>query len=130
MPKPAPGKLRRLVFENIHGGGNGRRGSIISGIPGAKVEDVVFRNIQLTTAGGGTKDDAGRAVPEIVDAYPDAFSFGKTVPAFGFWMRHANRIAFGNVDISAGKADARPAFVQSVDTDGITLDHQSLGSRR
>jgi hypothetical protein len=130
MPKPAPGKLRRLVFENIHGGGNGRRGSIISGIPGAKVEDVVFRNIQLTTAGGGTKDDAGRAVPEIGDAYPDAFSFGKTVPAFGFWMRHGDRIAFENVKVAVEKADARPAFVRDVDTDGITLDQQPIGSRR
>jgi len=130
MPKPAPGKLRRLVFENIHGDSNGRRGSIISGIPGAKIEDVVFRNIQLTTAGGGTKDDAGRAVTEIIDAYPDAFSFGKTVPAFGFWMRHADRITFENVNVAVEKPDARPEFVPSVDTDGITLDHQPIGSAR
>jgi polygalacturonase len=130
MPKPAPGKLRRLVFENIHGGGNGRRGSIISGIPGAKVEDVVFRNVALTMAGGGTKDDATRTVPEIVDAYPDAFSFGKNVPAFGFWLRHASGIAFKNVDVAVEKPDARPEFVSSVDTDGITLDEQALGSPR
>jgi polygalacturonase len=130
MPKPAPGKLRRLVFENIHGAGNGRRGSIISGIPGARVEDVVFRNIQLTTAGGGTKDDAARVAPEIVDAYPDAFSFGKTVPAFGFWLRHADGIAFENVKTTAEKPDARAEFVQGVDTDGITLDGRPLGDRR
>jgi polygalacturonase len=130
MPKPAPGKLRRLVFENIQGDGNGRRGSIISGIPGAKVEDVVFRNLALTMAGGGTEEDAARSVPEIVAAYPDAFSFGKTVPAFGFWLRHADRIAFDNVKVAGEKTDARPEFGPGGDLEDITADGRSIGSRQ
>lgn len=119
MPKPAPGKLRRIAFENISGSGHGRRGSIISGIPGAKVEDVIFRNIKLTIAGGGKEVDASRVVPESIEAYPDAFSFGKTVPAYGFWMRHADRITFENVEVTPVEPDMRPQFTRDVDTAAI-----------
>jgi polygalacturonase len=125
MPKPAPGKLRNLVFENIEGSDNGGRGSVISGIPDARIEDVVFRNIQLTTSGGATSADAQRTVPEIPGAYPDAPSFGRTVPAFGFWVRHADRITFEKVAISSKKPDARPQFVQGVDTRGIVINNRA-----
>jgi hypothetical protein len=125
MPKPAPGKLRNLVFENIQGGDNGRRGSVISGIPGARIENVAFRNVQLTAAGGGTIADAQRSVPEVPAAYPDAPSFGRTVPAYGFWIRHAVRVAFENVAVSSKKPDARPQLVQGVDVDEIVPGNQS-----
>jgi polygalacturonase len=119
MAKPKPGAIRRIILENITGADHGARGSIVSGIPGAKIEDVVFRNLQLTMSGGGTEKDAQREVPELVDAYPDAFSFGPTVPAYGFWGRHADRITFDRVKITPRKPDARPEFVIGVDTSAI-----------
>jgi polygalacturonase len=128
MPKPAPGKLRNLVFENIQGSDNGRRGSVITGIPGAQIENVVFRNIQLSTAGGATSADAQRTVPEVPDAYPDAPSFGRTVPAFGFWIRHADGITFENVIVSPKNPDARPQFAQGVDTRNIGINNRAQGS--
>jgi len=60
-------------------------------------------------------------VPELVDAYPDAFSFGATVPAYGFWIRHAEGILFDRVTVTPEKPDARPCFVTGVDTSGIVL---------
>jgi len=125
MPKPASGKLRNLIFENIQGCDNGGRGSVISGIPGARIENVVFRNIQLEAAGGGTIADAQRSVPEIPEAYPDAPSFGKTVPASGFWIRHAERITFENVAVSTARPDARSQFVQGVDVEEIVPGNRS-----
>jgi len=121
MPKPAPGAIRRVIFENIKGAGHQRRGSIISGIPGAQVRDVVFRDIDLKVSGGGSEKDAQRVVPELVDAYPDAFSFGTTVPAYGFWIRHAEGILFDRVTVTPEKPDARPCFVTGVDASGIVL---------
>lgn len=128
MPKAAPGKLRNLVFENIAGSDNGGRGSVISGIPGARIEDVVFRNVQISISGGATSADAQRSVPEIPGAYPDAPSFGRTVPAFGFWVRHAERITFENVAVSAKKPDARPQFVQGMDTRDIIINNPAKDS--
>jgi hypothetical protein len=121
MPKPAPGAIRRVILEHMQGGGHQRRGSIISGIPGHVVRDVIFRDIRLATSGGGTEADASRVVPELVDAYPDAFSFGATIPAYGFWIRHAEQIVFDRVTITPEKPDARPCFVAGVNTSGIVL---------
>ena len=33
------------------------------------------------------------------------------IPAYGFYVRHVNGIAFDNVNVSYEKDDARPAFV-------------------
>lgn len=121
MPKPEPGAIRRIILEHIQGGGHQRRGSIISGILGAKIRDVVFRDIQLTTSGGGTEKDATRIVPEFIDAYPDAFTFGATVPAYGFWIRHAEHILFDRVTITPATPDARACFATGVDTSRIVL---------
>lgn len=121
MAKPAPGAIRRLVFEHVTGGDNGSFGSLISGIPGATVQDVIFRDITLTMAGDGTEQNARRDVPELINAYPDAFSFGKTVPAYGFWVRHAKRITFDHVTITPEKPDARPCFATGADTADIAF---------
>jgi hypothetical protein len=121
LPKPAPGILRRVVFENIRGGGNGKFGSIITGIPGARVEDVVFRNIALTMSGGGTGEDAARVVPEVANAYPDAFSFGHSVPAFGFFIRHAEGVTFDNVKVTPAAIEARPEFKLGEDVSDIAV---------
>lgn len=122
MPKPAPGVLRRVILEDVSGENHGRRGSIVSGIPGAKIQDVLFRRVRLTASGGGTEKDAKREVPEIVDAYPDAFSFGQTVPAYGFWIRHADRVLFDDVQIKTVTPDVRPPFLQGVDTTSILIN--------
>ena len=122
MPKPAPGVLRRVILEDVSGEGHDRRGSIVSGIPNAKIQDIAFHQIHLTASGGGTEKDAKRDVPEIVDAYPDAFSFGKTVPAYGFWIRHAERVLFDDVQIKTATPDARPPFAKGIDTSGVLIN--------
>jgi len=126
MAKPAPGAIRHVIFEHINGGDNTRRGSIVTGIPGAKVEDVLFRDIQLSVSGGGTQKDATRNVPELIDVYPDAFSFGTTVPAYGFWLRHAERITFEEVKSSPKETDARQEFSTGPDAAGIVVDGHLL----
>jgi hypothetical protein len=128
MSKPAPGAIRRVILEKITGTNLDQRGSIISGIPGAIIEDVIFRTITLATAGGGTVKDANRDVPELINVYPDAFSFGKTVPAYGFWIRHAKNITFDQVAVTTEKADARQAFVIGADTAGIRLNDENTST--
>lgn len=125
MAKPAPGAMRHLVFEHITGGDNGACGSLISGIPGARVQGVVLRDVKLSVAGGGTSTDASRVVPELVTVYPDLFSFGKRMPAFGFWIRHADEIAFDGVTISPEKPDERPQFLTGADTAEISINEKT-----
>ena len=78
--------------------------------------------MKLSGAGGGTSADASRVVPELVTVYPDIFSFGKRMPAFGFWIRHAEDITFDGVTISPEKPDGRQQFVTGADTDEISIN--------
>jgi len=62
--------------------------------------------------GGLSPADAAQPVPEFVDAYPENYMFG-TLPAYGFYVRHASNIAFDDVSVDFEQQDTRPAFVLS-----------------
>jgi polygalacturonase len=109
LPKPAPGVLRRLIFEHITGDSISGNASIIAGIPGHRVEDVIICDVNISMAGGGTAAEATRNPGEGAGGYPDAFMFG-TVPAYGFWMRHAENITLENIRVNPLSPDARPEF--------------------
>ena len=82
---------------------------------------MIFRDVKLSMAGGGTPADAARVVPELVAAYPDVYSFGKRMPAYGFWIRHAEGILFQNVTVTPNKPDARPQFAVGEDATNVAL---------
>lgn len=121
-PKPANGKLRHLIFDHIAGDDNGIHGSIITGIPGARVQDVVIRDMKLTMTGGEKSMPVAVMIPEKISDYPDSNMFGSDAPAYGFWMRHAEGIWLEDVKITPLKPDARPQFYVDDDTEGILLD--------
>ncbi len=68
---------------------------------------------------GGTKQWAALQPPEKADGYPEATMFG-TLPAQGFFLRHARNIQFSNVEIATLKSDERPLFWMQ-DVDGVDL---------
>jgi polygalacturonase len=84
--------------------------SIITGIPGHKVEDVRLSNIVIEHEGGGTEQQARIRVPEKEADYPDPDMFG-AMPAHGFFVRHVRGIEMEGIKIIARKRDERPAFV-------------------
>jgi hypothetical protein len=52
--------------------------------------------------------------------------FGLDIPAYGFWLRHADRISFDDVRINTLKADARPEFDEGGDAEDILLNGSLL----
>lgn len=82
----------------------------VTGVENAAVENVSINNVQITYPGGGTTEMLTKPVPEVAKDYPENRMFGNTLPAAGFYVRHANNIRFNNVRFSAGKPDARPLF--------------------
>jgi hypothetical protein len=126
MPKPKVGILRHVVFEKITGDDNGSRGSLFTGIPSARIEDVIVRNMNLSMAGGGKQLPAGTTIPEKQSVYPDAKAFGKEIPAYGFWVRHASGVEFIDVRITPLKPDPRPCFLSGGDTENLTVDGKPL----
>jgi hypothetical protein len=120
MPRQAPGVLRRVILDHLTGDANGKRGSIISGIPAASISDVVMRNFHLVVAGGVGAWPPGKLIPEKIDAYPDGWMFGPLVPSHGFWIRHARDVTFSGGRVVTEKPDARPVLATGVNVTNIS----------
>ena len=101
--------------------------SIIYGNPNIKIENVRLENIEIVYPGhadpeyayrGSSKEELD-AIPEMETSYPE-FSNWKELPAWGFYIRHADGIVFDNVKITVDGEDYRPAIVTD-DVNGLRL---------
>ncbi len=104
------GTLRRVMIANVVSHDSAAAtASILSGIPGNAIEDVKLSNCYFGHKGEYPAEAVGRAVPEMVDAYPEVGKFGPT-PSNGFFVRHLKHLEMSHVEIAPEKQDARPAF--------------------
>jgi polygalacturonase len=103
----------------------------VVGLPGHPVSHVVLENIEITYAGGGTPErarvplDALERVPEQAENYPEFSMFGE-LPAWGFYVRHAEGIEFRNCRLRLEQPDFRPALVAD-DVQGLRLEGVDFG---
>jgi len=120
--KPGVGTFRKVSLLNITARGTSPIGCSITGLPGHPIEDVTLENISLGFDGGGTLEDAKRDIPERETRYPESTMFG-TLPAYGFYCRHAKGLTFRNLKLGTEQADFRHAMmlddVQQVAIDGL-----------
>ncbi|MDR3693785.1 glycosyl hydrolase family 28 protein [Mucilaginibacter sp.] len=104
--------------------------SSITGIPGSRVEDITLENITINYEGGADKTlayfgaDTLEKVPEKIPDYPEFSMFGE-LPAWGFYIRHADGIKIKNMVLTCKGADYRPAFVAD-DVNGLDLHYLSI----
>ena len=104
------GTLRRVVIANVVSHDSAAvTASVLSGIPENAIEDVKLSNCYFGHKGEYPAEAVGRAVPELVNAYPEVEAFGPT-PSSGFFIRHLKRLEMSHVEIAPEKADTRPAF--------------------
>ncbi|MCY1718750.1 glycosyl hydrolase family 28 protein [Prolixibacteraceae bacterium Z1-6] len=90
----------------------------IVGLPGYRIENVKLKNIEIVYPGAGnplyayrgTSTEELDSIPEMRDRYPE-FSQWKELPAWGFYVRHADGVEFENVKLVADKKDYRPSIV-------------------
>ena len=118
VPLPPPGKLRNIKFINIKArAGNpavkdAKAYMAIIGVPGQKVENIEFKNVDITFPGGGTEKTANRRdIPELDDRKPEFFMLNGDLPAYGFYIRHAKGITLDNVKLRFRGEEHRPAIV-------------------
>jgi len=116
------GALRRVLISNVVCSNSASRlGSIISGIPGHQIEDVILSDLHIFHQGGGARETANIEVPEKENAYPEPSMFG-AMPSHGFFIRHAKNIEMRNIEIRAMKDDFRPPFILD-DVNGADFTH-------
>lgn len=110
-PKGTPtGKMNRITISNINVyDADSRYSCIISGVPDNYIENVSLNNIRILFKGGGSADDAKLIPPENEKLYPEPWMFG-TIPASGFFIRHAKNIELNNIRIDFMKKDHRPSL--------------------
>jgi polygalacturonase len=122
-PEGTPiGSIRRVLISHVVAYDvEPRFASIIAGIPGHPVEDVALSDIRLVYRCGGTAEDAVRQPPEVEEAYPEPSMFG-TLPAFGFFVRHAQGISMRDIVVTTMTPDSRPPMVLQ-NVRGMLLDH-------
>ena len=103
--------------------------SSIVGTPQHRIQNVLLENVELVYPGHadsayaycGTAPEALAAIPEWERRYPE-FSMWKELPAWGFYLRHADNITLRNVTLRVGEKDYRPAIVAD-DVENLVLDH-------
>lgn len=110
----------------------------IVGLAGQNIKNVTVENVEIKFPGGGNPTFAKvgtnelEKVPELPTAYPE-FSVWKELPAWGFYVRHAEGVTFKNVTVSAASKDYRPAVVlddvNGGDFKGLKAVAPSLKSR-
>ncbi len=128
---PRPVKyLKDVVISNIVATGVSHMSCSITGIPGSRVENVKISNVILNYNGGGLKNLAHKEVPEQEKAYPENKMFGPSLPAYGFFIRHADNITLDNIHINLLYNDERYAFyledAHHICLNGVTLqEHMS-----
>ena len=119
---PPPGRMRRIAISNVVASGvDPRYPALIAGLPGHPVEDVDLSGIRILYRGGGTREDASREPPENETAYPEPSMFG-TLPAYGFYVRHARNVTLRDVEVGFTIEDLRSPFVLHDVTD-VHFDH-------
>lgn len=120
--KPGPGFLKNIVIRNVTGIDNRRQGSLVTGMKGVPIENVVVRSMDIGMIGGGTAGMAARSVPERV-SYPDALRFRRDgLPAYGFYVRYARNIFFDDVNVRPVEPDGRRMFVAGNSTERVFVN--------
>ena len=105
------GSIKRVNISNLVASNSSSKiCSMITGIPGHKIEDVKISNVMIQHPGGGSKQDAALQLQEKEKEYPEPTMFG-TTPAHGFLIRHAKGIEVNDFKILTEQEDARPGFV-------------------
>ena len=114
------GSIDGVRINNILIRNAGSMGCSITGLPGYPVRNVWISNVSIHHKGGVKKDQLTEIADSIANEkaadYPEATMWG-SLPAKGFFVRHARNVQFSNIHVSTVDEDVRPDFVE-VDTEG------------
>ena len=122
---PPPGAIRNVHISNVsakvsESGFTGTFTNTINGFdnPANHISNVTVVNTRYIAPGGGSVADASIIPPENNNWVPKSLG---TRPSYGWYVRHADDIAFINTSVNFTSDDGRPAFIAD-DGSNITLD--------
>lgn len=83
--------------------------SNICGLKESPLENITLKNVSLKLDGGVKEYRSD--VPEEPQDYPEAFVYGRILPALGIYFRHINGLVLDNVTVSSYRSDVREKLV-------------------
>lgn len=129
----ATGSMKNIQISNVIATNCSLIPSIISGVPGFDIENVNIRNCTFNCMGKGKLVSYQDDVPEAENKYPENRMFGSSLPAFGFYIRHAKDIQLTDIRFNLINPDSRPALwvekTASVHTDNLTIKGTALANK-
>ncbi|HEU5080381.1 MAG TPA: glycosyl hydrolase family 28 protein [Opitutaceae bacterium] len=96
-----------LPFPSEYRPGETRTCITLNGVGEEFLENISFTDVQVTFDGGGTAEEAGRAIPQLAGEY---FEIG-TPSAYGLFARNVRGLTLNGVRFEMRQPDARPAVV-------------------
>jgi hypothetical protein len=121
QPRPMPGTLRRIVYDQVSGEDNGSRGSYFMGLPERHIQDVALRDVALAVAATDKPVPGQDGIAEMRDTYPDAHMIMDAVPAYGLWARHIDGLTLTRVRFTVRGHDTRPMVRADLDTHNVCI---------
>lgn len=141
---PGIGQIRNIQISNIMAYSTGNYSASVTGIPGAKIENVTINNVQFYNKGGlvggnftprdynnGKRHDL--RADNFQDKYIESFEYviedekgypqptvWKNLPSFGFFIRHVDGISIRNSRFIPENTDPRIPII-AVDVDHLNL---------
>ena len=117
--------LRNVLIHNVDVTGAIITSSI-TGVLGFRPSDITVSDCRIRTVEQGQSEWVRRNIPEVANKYPEASMMGR-LPAYGFFIRHSDRVRLRNVEYITDKPDGRPAIVCD-DANDLILDHLELSA--
>jgi polygalacturonase len=129
-PENTPvGALRRVRIDNVMVyNADSRFSSIISGLPGHDIEDILLSNVSIWYKPiDPDVDKIQQEVPEYEKAYPEPQKFG-VIPAYGFFIRHVTNLKMNGIEVRFLDKETRPAMmlIDVKDTELRNVDMQKV----
>lgn len=132
-----PGTLKNVIIQNVHSVETAskdhlmfdtfnkeRLSSVGSAILGYSqenpIENLTLENINITSLGGGTRDDANPDVPELPTAYSQYTDWKRRFPAYGLFCRHVRGLKIDNCSFKTIAKDER-SLLRFEDVEDFTV---------
>lgn len=120
--------LKNILIQNIKASSVSYVASSITGVPDLNVENITIKDIDLKLKAGGKASDTVINVPEMKDSYPENRMFGVILPAYGFYIRHANHIFLEDIKLSAIGGNEERHVIYADDVNGLEITKSMLQS--
>lgn len=109
--QPGVGALKHVIISNFFARTSSTFSSSITGIPGKNAEHILLSNVRIVNTSKSSMIKLEQVeIPEKIKDFPIATMFGDSLPASGFYVRHANNIEFNNVTVVTEEGDTRPVY--------------------